>query len=150
MFRWIARNTDARPRRTSFVIFLIALSPLPDGTIVMPLAMVHYGIRRLAVPLFLGKFFHNVLLALLFSLFASWAEDNVSKEASTGLALAVAVVFMLLVAYHAEKARRGGRRPRRSRPRAGSAHARPRPRLAPDRRPIPGPAAEDDLGSDRS
>jgi hypothetical protein len=76
----------------------------------MPLAMVRYGMRRLAVPLFLGKFLHNVLLALLFALFASWAENNVSEQASTDLALAVALVFMLLVAYHAEKARVAGRR----------------------------------------
>jgi hypothetical protein len=110
VFRWIARNVDRKPRLTSFVIFLIALSPLPDTTIVMPLAMVRYGMRRLAVPLFLGKFLHNVLLALLFALFASWAENNVSEQASTDLALAVALVFMLLVAYHAEKARVAGRR----------------------------------------
>jgi hypothetical protein len=109
VFRWINRNTDAKPRLTSFVIFLIALSPLPDGTIVMPLAMVRYGLRRLAVPLFLGKFLHNVILALVFSLFASWAADNVSEEASTSVALAVAVIFMLLVAYNAEKARAASR-----------------------------------------
>ena len=121
-FRWITRNTDDRPRLTSFVIFLIALSPLPDGTIVMPLAMVHYGIRRLIVPLFLGKFFHNVLLALLFSLFASWAEDNVSKEASTSVALAVAVVFMLLVGL---PRREGQRRATRRAEAAGRRAGRP-------------------------
>jgi len=105
VFRWIARNTDTRPELTSFVIFLVALSPLPDGTIVMPLAMIHYGMRRLAVPLFLGKFLHNVLLALVFWAFASWAQNHVSEEATTGLALAVALIFMLVVAYNAEKAR---------------------------------------------
>lgn len=109
VYRWIVRNTDSRPRLASFVIFLIALSPLPDGTIVMPLAMVRYGLRRLAVPLFVGKFLHNVLLALLFSLFASWAEENVSQDASTSVALALALVFMLLVAYSAEKARAASR-----------------------------------------
>ena len=109
VFRWIARNTDTRPRVSSFVIFLVALSPLPDGTIVMPLAMIHYGIRRLAAPLFFGKFLHNVLLALVFWAFASWAQDHVSQEATTGLALAVALLFMLLVAYHAEKARAANR-----------------------------------------
>ncbi|HEX5588460.1 MAG TPA: hypothetical protein VFZ17_14195, partial [Acidimicrobiia bacterium] len=66
VFRWIARNVDVKPRLTSFVIFLVALSPLPDGTIVMPLAMVHFGLRRLAVPLFLGKLLHNLLLAVVF------------------------------------------------------------------------------------
>jgi hypothetical protein len=104
-FRWITRNIDDRPRSTSFTIFLIGLSPLPDGAVVVPLAMVHYGMRRLAVPLFLGKFFHNVLFALIFYAFASWSAEHVSEKASTELAVLVAVLFMVLVGYHAEKAR---------------------------------------------
>jgi hypothetical protein len=104
-FRWFARNADGRPRAMSFAIFLIGLSPLPDGAVVVPLAVVHYGMRRLAVPLFLGKFFHNVLFALIFYGFASWSADHVSEKASTELAILVAVLFMVLVGYHAEKAR---------------------------------------------
>jgi hypothetical protein len=109
-FRWIARNVDDRPRATSFAIFLIGLSPLPDGAVVVPLAVVHFGMRRLAVPLFLGKFFHNVLLALVFYGFASWSAEHVSERASTELAVLVAVLFMVLVGYHAEKARLAMRR----------------------------------------
>lgn len=104
-FRWIARNVDDRPRATSFAIFLVGLSPLPDGAVVVPLAVVQYGMRRLAAPLFLGKFFHNVLLALVFYAFASWSSEHVSEKASTELAVLVAVLFMVLVGYHAEKAR---------------------------------------------
>ena len=107
VFRWIARNVDRRPRLTTVAIFGIAASPLPDTTVVMPLALVRYGLRRAAVPLFLGKFVHNMLLALLFYGFASWSADHVSQQASTDLALAVAVIFMLLVAYSAEKSRAG-------------------------------------------
>ncbi len=87
VFRWIARNVDRRPRLTTFAIFGIAASPLPDTTVVMPLALVRYGMRRAALPLFLGKFVHNVLLALLFYGFASWSADHVSEQASTDLAL---------------------------------------------------------------
>jgi hypothetical protein len=107
VFRWMARNVDSRPRLTTFAIFGIAASPLPDTTVVMPLALVRYGMRRAALPLFLGKFVHNVLLALIFYGFASWSAQHVSEQASTDLALAVAVVFMLLVLYSAEKARAG-------------------------------------------
>ncbi len=109
VFRWIARNVDTRPRLTAFVIFLVALSPLPDGTIVIPLAMVRYGLRRLWIPLSLGKFVHNVLLAFVFWAFASWAQHHVSAQATTDLALAVALVFMVLVAYNAEKTRNSRR-----------------------------------------
>jgi hypothetical protein len=107
VFGWLARNVETRPRATRLVIFSIAASPLPDTTIVMPLALVRYGMRRAALPLFLGKFAHNILMALLFYAFASWSADHVSQEASTDLALAVAVIFILLVAYSAEKARAG-------------------------------------------
>jgi hypothetical protein len=111
LFRWIARNVDDRPRATACAIFLVGLSPLPDGAVVVPLAVVHYGMRRLAVPLFLGKFAHNVLLALLFYGFASWSANHVSQKASTELALLVAALFMVLVGYHAEKARASMRDP---------------------------------------
>jgi hypothetical protein len=111
MFRWISRNVDDRPRATKWMIFLLALSPLPDGTIVVPMAVVQYGARRISVPLFLGKFFHNILFALIFWAFGSWSQNHISTKASTDLALAVAALFVVLVCYHAEKAnhlRRGG------------------------------------------
>ena len=105
VFSWLARNVETKPTATKVVIFSIAASPLPDTTIVIPLALVRYGLRRAALPLFLGKFAHNILMALIFYAFASWSAQHVSKEASTDLALAVAVIFILLVAYSAEKAR---------------------------------------------
>jgi len=107
VFGWLARNVETKPQATRLVIFGIAASPLPDTTIVMPLALVRYGLRRAALPLFLGKFAHNILIALIFYAFASWAAAHVSKEASTDVALLVAVIFILLVAYSAEKARAG-------------------------------------------
>lgn len=118
--RWVARHVDDRPRATSFVIFLIGLSPVPDGAVVVPLAVVHYGMRRLAVPLFLGKFFHNILFALIFYAFASWSAEHVSEKASTELAVLVAVLFMVLVGYHAEKARIAVRESASTHPEAGS------------------------------
>ena len=72
------------------------------ASVVMPLAMVRYGLRRVAVPLFLGKLCHNLVVAFLFWAFASWAQDHVSQRATTGAALAVALAFMVLVAYHTE------------------------------------------------
>jgi len=107
LFQWIGRNVDDRPRLTAFGIFLVGVSPLPDGAVVVPLAVVHYGMRRLAVPLFLGKLVHNLLFAFLFYAFASWSAEHVSQKASTELAVLVAVLFMVMVAYHAEKARNG-------------------------------------------
>jgi hypothetical protein len=103
--RWINRNVDRRPRMTKVVIFSVAASPLPDGAVTVPLAVVHYGMRRLIVPLGLGKFVHNIAFATVCWLFGSWATHHVSRSASTGVALGVAVIFMLVVAFNAEKAR---------------------------------------------
>jgi hypothetical protein len=104
MFRWVSRNVDDRPRATKWMIFLLALSPLPDGTIVLPMAVVRYGAKRISMPLFLGKFLHNILFALIFWAFGSWSQNHISTKASTDLALAVAALFVVLVCYHAEKA----------------------------------------------
>jgi hypothetical protein len=106
MFRWVSRNVEGRPRATRWMIFALALSPLPDGTIVLPMAVVRYGSRRISWPLFLGKFLHNVLTALVFYAFGSWAQHHISTKASTDLALVVAALFVVLVCYHAEKANR--------------------------------------------
>jgi len=106
MFRWISRNVDDRPRATKWMIFLLALSPLPDGTIVLPMAVVKYGARRISMPLFFGKFLHNIIFALIFWAFGSWSQNHISTKASTDLALAVAALFVVLVCYHAEKAKK--------------------------------------------
>ena len=111
-------STTARAS-TAVAIFFVGLSPLPDGAIVVPLAVVHYGMRRLAVPLFLGKFAHNLLFAFLFYAFASWSADHVSEKASTDLAVLVALLFMVLVGVPRREGpgRRDATSPRRPAPR---------------------------------
>jgi uncharacterized membrane protein YdjX (TVP38/TMEM64 family) len=105
MFQWVARNVDTHPRRTWLAIFAVAATPLPDDAVVVPLAVVKYGMRRFAPPMFLGKITHNVVVAVLFTAFASWASTHVSKTTSTDLAIALVIAFVLVVFYQAEKAR---------------------------------------------
>jgi len=104
MFRWVERNVDRRPGITALVIFLVAATPLPDDTVIVPLATVRYRMRRFALPMFLGKVVHNVVAASLFYTFSSWATRNVSGQAKTDLALGIVVIFLLIVFYQAEKA----------------------------------------------
>ena len=75
------------------------------------------------MPLFLGKFFHNILIALLFWAFGSWSQDHISTKASTDLALAVAALFVVLVCYHAEKASNATRQLRDAAPDDGVGNA---------------------------
>ena len=101
----------SRPRLTTFAIFGIAASPLPDTTVVMPLALVRYGLRRAALPALPRQVRpQRAARAALLRVRVVVGRTTCREQASTDLALAVAVVFMLLVVYSAEKAP-GRRRP---------------------------------------
>ena len=103
VYRWIERNTEQHPVLTKLAIFVWAVTPLPDDTVIVPLAMVDYGIRRIALPLFAGKVVHNLVIAVVFYFFASGIE--MSSQARTDLALVVIVAFVLVVLYQVERAR---------------------------------------------
>ena len=105
MFQWIARNVERHPARTWAAIFVVAASPLPDDAVVVPLATVKYGIRRIAAPLFVGKVVHNITVAIVFSTFAGWSAAHVTRTTSADLALVVVILFVLIIMYQAEKAR---------------------------------------------
>src|SRR5262249_11198686 len=43
VYRWIERNTEKHPLLTKLAIFVWAVTPLPDDTVIVPLPMVNYG-----------------------------------------------------------------------------------------------------------
>jgi membrane protein YqaA with SNARE-associated domain len=110
VYRWIERNTDHHPVLTKLAIFVWAVTPLPDDTVIVPLAMVSYGVRRIALPLFTGKVVHNLVIAYVFYRFA--VDPPVSPQVKTDLALVVIVAFVLVVLYQVERARLAARRPK--------------------------------------
>jgi len=91
---------------TKLAIFVWAVTPLPDDTVIVPLAMVNYGVRRIALPLFVGKVVHNLVIAYVF--YTVTDTNLVSPNVKTDLALVVIVAFVLVVLYQVERAR-GGR-----------------------------------------
>jgi len=111
VYRWIERNTDAHPVLTKLAIFVWAVTPLPDDTVIVPLAMVNYGVRRIALPLFVGKVVHNLVIAFAFYQFSSWSTAQASPQVKTDFALVVIVAFVLVVLYQVERARLTARRP---------------------------------------
>ena len=102
VYRWIERNTETHPLLTRFAIFVWAVTPLPDDTVIVPLAMVNYGARRIALPLLLGKVVHNLVIAVVFFSFAGRVPQ---AQVRTDLAIVVIVAFVLLVLYQVERAR---------------------------------------------
>lgn len=104
LYRWVVRQADEKPRHVKWIVFLWAGSVLPDDTVIIPLAMVKYGVRRIALPLFTGKVFHNVLFASVFYFLSDTAEDLVKGGLRVDLAFGLIVTFLLVVAYQIEKA----------------------------------------------
>jgi len=105
VYRWIERNTEHHPLLTKLAIFVWAVTPLPDDTVIVPLAMVDYGARRIAAPLFLGKVVHNLVIAYIF--FTISEKPLVSPHVKTDVALVIIVAFVLVVLYQVERARNG-------------------------------------------
>jgi hypothetical protein len=104
LYRWVVRQADEKPKHVKWIVFFWAGSVLPDDTVIIPLAMIKYGVRRIALPLFTGKVFHNVLFASLFYFLSDTAEDLVKGGLRVDLAFGLIVVFLLVVAYQIEKA----------------------------------------------
>lgn len=111
LYRWVFRQVRERPKVVKWIVLVWAGSILPDDTVVIPLAMVRYGLRRIAAPLLLGKVVHNVLTALVFYAFTDWADRHVSSGLQVDVALGVMIAFMLLILYQIEKVRSSGRQP---------------------------------------
>jgi hypothetical protein len=104
LYRWVERQAVERPRRLKWIVFVLAGSVLPDDAVIIPLAMIRYGVRRIALPLFLGKVFHNVLFAMIFYAVSDTAESFVKHGLRVDLAFGLIVAFLLVIAYQVEKA----------------------------------------------
>ena len=105
LFQWVRRTVISHPRATPFLVFAWAASILPDDTIVIPLAMMRYGLKRIAVPLFTGKVAHGIAVALISYWFTGWAADSIATGVKTDLALGIIIAFVLVILYQVERAR---------------------------------------------
>jgi hypothetical protein len=106
LYQWVELRAAEKPRHIKWIVFLWAGSVLPDDTVIIPLAMIKYGVRRIAVPLFLGKVFHNVLFSMIFFAVSDQAEELVRGGLRIDLAFGLLVTFFLVVLYQVEKAMR--------------------------------------------
>lgn len=105
LYQWVDRTVKGYPRSTPWIIFIWAASFLPDDTVLISLAMVKYGLKRIALPLFMGKLAHNLLFALALYLAADEISQRVSNEVQTDLALGILIVFVLVILYQVEKSK---------------------------------------------
>ncbi len=105
LYQWVVRQAEEKPKHVKWIVFFWAGSVLPDDTVIIPLAMIKYGVRRIALPLFTGKVFHNIVFASIFYFLSDQVEDIVKGGLRIDLAFGLIVTFLLVVAYQIEKAR---------------------------------------------
>ena len=55
LLQWVKRMVNSHPRMIPLLLFVYAVTPLPDDTVIIPLAMVGYGIKQISLPLFTEK-----------------------------------------------------------------------------------------------
>jgi membrane protein YqaA with SNARE-associated domain len=109
LYQWVDRNAERSPRRTWLAIFTVTATPLPDDTVIIPLAMVNYSWKKVATPMLIGKLLHNVVIAFVFYEFTQALAGSISKGVKTDLSLGLMLVFVLLTCYQAEKVRAANR-----------------------------------------
>ncbi|HEY7270703.1 MAG TPA: hypothetical protein VH951_12840, partial [Dehalococcoidia bacterium] len=105
LYRWVMRNVAAHPRIVPAVIFIFAATPLPDDCVIIPLAMMRYGLRRVLPPLFAGKIIHTIVVAALIYFLSDSFRNTTSAGAGLDATLLLLVVFVLGIFYQAEKSR---------------------------------------------
>jgi len=84
------------------VVFLFALTPLPDDLLFIPLGVMRYSIVRVLVPALIGKFFMNLIVAYSGRFSIGIIRDIFGVEsdwvtALIGMILAVILLIAVLI-----------------------------------------------------
>jgi membrane protein YqaA with SNARE-associated domain len=85
-----------------FLVFLFALTPLPDDLLFIPLGVMRYSIIRVFIPALIGKFLMNLIVAYSgrFSIQLIKQVFGVESDwitAVIGMALAIVLLIIVLV-----------------------------------------------------
>lgn len=89
---------EAHPRLTPVVIWLLAVTPLPDDIVVVPLGAARYSWWKVMIPQALGKIMFLTGITWAGRLGLQWVEDLITSEGpSTILTRSVEPFTILLV-----------------------------------------------------
>ena len=100
--QYLAKLMTERPALTPFLVFLFALTPLPDQPLVIPLGMVKYPLKRMYLPCCLGKgllAFSIVLGSIMFNIGAPDMPEvgTMIIEAILLVAIISAIILILMI-----------------------------------------------------
>lgn len=77
-FAYISHCSQRHPHWIPLATFLIIATPIPDEAAIIPLATLQYGLKRLLVPIYVGKILHNMAVASLFYHFTEFSADHLN------------------------------------------------------------------------
>jgi membrane protein DedA with SNARE-associated domain len=83
------------------VIFVFALTPLPDDLLFIPLGVMRYSVLRAFIPALLGKFFSNLIIAYSGRLSLQIIKDifGVEGEGMTALIGTILALVLLVIVF---------------------------------------------------
>lgn len=98
----LKKMLERKPRLIQFIVYLMALTPLPDDVILIPLGLIGYGFIRSFIPCFLGKLSLMIILVLGGKIFGEvivgfLAGNN--ESAYPWLSDLVILYFVVIVIY---------------------------------------------------
>ncbi len=103
-YRWIQRSIKRHPRTIPWLIFIASASVLPDDAIIWPLAIVKYPVKKILLPMFVGKIINNFFLAML----AFYSVQLINLEEVTiqvDFTIGILIVFIMFILYQIERNR---------------------------------------------
>ena len=78
------------------VIFVFALTPLPDDLLFIPLGIMRYSLLRAFIPALLGKFVSNLIIAYS-GLFALTVIGNIFGVEGEGMSALIGIILALVL-----------------------------------------------------
>jgi membrane protein YqaA with SNARE-associated domain len=83
------------------VIFVFALTPLPDDLLFIPLGVMRYSVLQAFIPALIGKFFSNLIIAYSGQLSVQIIKDifGVEGEGMTALIGTILALVLLVIVF---------------------------------------------------
>ncbi|MCD6504045.1 VTT domain-containing protein [Candidatus Bathyarchaeota archaeon] len=84
-------------RYGSIVIFIFALTPLPDDLLFIPLGILKYPLLKIFIPALAGKFMMNLILAYGGRLSIGLIREFMGEEGLTGVVITGALLALVII-----------------------------------------------------
>ncbi len=83
------------PRMTPIVLWFLAVTPLPDDVVIIPLGLTGYPMRKVIVPQFIGKCMFLIAIAWAGRLGLSFVESIVIGNPTSQISKSIEVIALL-------------------------------------------------------